>query len=89
MFDLVRGQTPDTISKPDPRSLWDLLRDLKVEREACVYVGDTDVDMQLRTAARAPAGRCAPSSSAASRVAVSRMPEVASVTPRTLTETVS
>ena len=51
MFDLVRGQTPDTISKPDPRSLWDLLRDLKVEREACVYVGDTDVDMKTAQAA--------------------------------------
>lgn len=51
MFDLVRGQTPDTISKPDPRSLWDLLHDLKVEREECVYVGDTDVDMKTASSA--------------------------------------
>ena len=46
MFDIVRGQTPETISKPDPRSLWNLLDDLGLAREECVYVGDTDVDME-------------------------------------------
>lgn len=54
-FDLVRGQTPATISKPDPRSLWNLLRDLKLRKEECVYVGDTDVDMDTAKAAGVPA----------------------------------
>lgn len=55
MFDIVRGQTPETISKPDPRSLWNLLCDLKIRREECVYVGDTDVDMETAKSAGVPA----------------------------------
>lgn len=51
MFAIVRGQTPETISKPDPRSLWNLLDDLGLAREECVYVGDTDVDMETARAA--------------------------------------
>jgi phosphoglycolate phosphatase len=50
-FAIVRGQTPETISKPDPRSLWNLLSDLHVRRDQCVYVGDTDVDMDTARAA--------------------------------------
>ncbi len=55
IFEIVRGQTPDTISKPDPRSLWNLLRDLNVERRECIYVGDTDVDMKTAVTAKVPA----------------------------------
>lgn len=50
MFHTVRGQTPESISKPDPRSLWNLLEDLGVSREDCVYVGDTDIDMKTAQA---------------------------------------
>lgn len=55
MFHLVRGQTPDTISKPDPRSLWDLLEDLGADRKDCVYVGDTDIDMKTAQASQVKA----------------------------------
>lgn len=50
-FKTVRGQTMETISKPDPRSLWNLLDDLGLEQEECVYVGDSDVDMDTGIAA--------------------------------------
>lgn len=40
------GQTPKTISKPDPRSMDRVLEALGVQRSEILYVGDTDVDMQ-------------------------------------------
>lgn len=39
------GQTPDSISKPDPRSMDGILQALGVARGEVLYVGDTDVDM--------------------------------------------
>lgn len=46
LIELCIGQTPDTISKPDPRSMDGILSGLSLTREEIVYVGDTDVDMQ-------------------------------------------
>lgn len=40
------GQTPDSISKPDPRSMDAVLQSLGAERGEVLYVGDTDIDMQ-------------------------------------------
>lgn len=57
LLDIVVGQTPDTISKPDPRALTNLLDELKLRPQECLYVGDTDVDMM--TAAAAGVDKCA------------------------------
>lgn len=40
------GQTPQTISKPDPRSMDRVLDTLHVQCSEILYVGDTDIDMQ-------------------------------------------
>lgn len=53
------GQTPETISKPDPRSMDRVLEVLAVERSEILYVGDTDVDMQTaRNTGTAAAAAC-------------------------------
>ena len=56
---LCVGQTPETISKPDPHSMNPVLEQLGIPREQILYVGDTDVDMQTarntQTAAAAAA----------------------------------
>lgn len=57
LLDVVEGQTPSSVSKPDPRSLTDLLDKLNTDKEDCLYVGDTDVDM--RTAQSAGVSACA------------------------------
>lgn len=54
LLNLVAGQTPDTISKPDPRSLLQLIQALGLNREDCLFVGDTDVDMRTARAAGVP-----------------------------------
>lgn len=40
------GQTPNTISKPDPRCMDEILIRLSCEKDDLVYIGDTDVDME-------------------------------------------
>lgn len=45
-IDVCIGQTPESISKPDPRSMDGVLSALGVSRDEVLYVGDTDVDMQ-------------------------------------------
>ena len=58
-MELCVGQTPETISKPDPHSMDPVLERLGIPREQILYVGDTDVDMQTarntQTAAAAAA----------------------------------
>ncbi|WP_411677477.1 HAD family hydrolase [Caproicibacter sp.] len=54
LLNSVAGQTPDTISKPDPRSLLHLIQSLSLSREECLFVGDTDVDMRTARAAGVP-----------------------------------
>lgn len=44
-IDVCIGQTPESISKPDPRSMDGILEALGVRRDEVLYVGDTDVDM--------------------------------------------
>ena len=46
LIDICVGQTPDSISKPDSRSMDGVLQALGVSRDEVVYIGDTDVDMQ-------------------------------------------
>lgn len=44
-FDKVIGQTPTSISKPDPRCLTNFIETLGQKKEDCLYVGDSDIDM--------------------------------------------
>lgn len=46
LIDICVGQTPDSISKPDSRSMDGVLQALGVSQDEVVYIGDTDVDMQ-------------------------------------------
>lgn len=57
LLDAIAGQTPETISKPDPRSLTNLLDQLGLTVDQALYVGDTDVDML--TAQNAGVAACA------------------------------
>ncbi len=57
LFDIVAGQTPTSISKPDPRSLANMISMLRLQSGSCLYVGDTDVDMI--TADAAGVSKCA------------------------------
>lgn len=45
VFELVVGQTPESISKPDPRAMQGVLQSMHLSGDACVYVGDTNVDI--------------------------------------------
>ena len=44
-FDKVVGQRANVPIKPDPTSLNELIRFLKISKEEVLYVGDSDVDM--------------------------------------------
>ena len=50
-FSLVRGETPAFPRKPDPAGALDIARRLGAGPSECLYVGDTDIDME--TARRA------------------------------------
>lgn len=47
VFDLVRGESPDTPRKPDPTGLLVMMADLGVEPHRCAYVGDSGSDMKV------------------------------------------
>jgi phosphoglycolate phosphatase len=55
-FDVVFGARDGVPKKPDPRGLFDCLAVLDQGPESCLYVGDTDVDMQTALAAGAVPG---------------------------------
>ncbi len=42
----VRGHRKPTPKKPDPDVLWDVLRQLGIGPQRCLYVGDSDVDIR-------------------------------------------
>ena len=44
-FDLAEGLKPEVPRKPDPTAAWDIAAKLGVEKEECVYIGDSDTDM--------------------------------------------
>jgi phosphoglycolate phosphatase len=50
-FDIVRGATPGVPLKPDPASALAITGELDVEPAACIFLGDTSVDMKTATAA--------------------------------------
>ena len=47
VFDVVRGESPDTPRKPDPTGLLQMMKDLGVEPAQVVYVGDSGSDMTV------------------------------------------
>ena len=47
VFDLVRGEGPETPRKPDPTGLLKMMADLGVAPERCAYVGDSGSDMTV------------------------------------------
>lgn len=53
MFDVVQGQQDGVKRKPDPEAVLRILRRFGVSPDACVYVGDSDVDMRTGKAAGA------------------------------------
>jgi phosphoglycolate phosphatase len=50
-FDLVRGAVPGIPLKPDPASALAIAAELGVGPEACIFLGDTSVDMNTARAA--------------------------------------
>ncbi len=45
-FDIVLGQREGVPTKPDPTALFEIVKDLDCRVDECLFVGDSDVDMQ-------------------------------------------
>jgi phosphoglycolate phosphatase len=45
-FDIVLGQRDGVPLKPDPTALYEVVKELGVGKEDCLYVGDTEIDME-------------------------------------------
>lgn len=50
-FDCMNGQREGVKRKPDPAGVFEIMKELGVNKEECLYIGDSDVDM--KTAIRA------------------------------------
>ncbi len=50
-FTCVQGQQDGIPRKPDPAAVFMIARELNVASEECLYIGDSDVDMQTGVAA--------------------------------------
>ena len=50
-FDYVQGQQEGIPRKPDPTAALLIAKQFQVGSEECVYIGDSDVDMQTANAA--------------------------------------
>ena len=44
-FDACIGYTGLQPAKPDPHSLWDLIDRLYLEKQHCIFTGDTEIDV--------------------------------------------
>ncbi len=53
-FDMVLGKRDEFPRKPDPNSALYIAQKLECKPEECLYVGDTDTDMQTGNAANMP-----------------------------------
>ncbi|HEY5952050.1 MAG TPA: HAD-IA family hydrolase [Kofleriaceae bacterium] len=53
-FAAIAGQRPDRARKPDPQALRDVAAELGIAVEACVLVGDSEIDVATARAAGAP-----------------------------------
>ena len=45
IFAITYGQRPDHPTKPDPKTVFEVMESLKVDKSECIYVGDSDVDV--------------------------------------------
>lgn len=52
-FDFMQGQKEGIKRKPDPEGFFRMLEDMKVDKEDCLYVGDSEVDVAMGIAAGA------------------------------------
>lgn len=50
-FSMVEGSKPDVPRKPDPSAAWMIAETFGVAKEECIYIGDSDIDMQTGNAA--------------------------------------
>ncbi len=57
-FDYISADDGTHPLKPDPGVIFDACAHLSVEKEACVFVGDTKTDMDAAAAAKIPAVGC-------------------------------
>ena len=46
LIDICRGQREDCPIKPDPTAVYEVIKELGVNKEDCVYCGDTITDME-------------------------------------------
>lgn len=46
VFDCVQGQREDIARKPDPEGVFWLMEALSASKEECLYIGDSEVDIQ-------------------------------------------
>lgn len=46
VFDCVQGQQEGIARKPDPEGVFRIMETLKTEKEECLYVGDSEVDVR-------------------------------------------
>lgn len=46
MFDVVAGQKPEIEKKPSPEGVFAILRELQLEKDEVLYLGDTNTDMK-------------------------------------------
>lgn len=51
LFSYVQGQMDGIPKKPDPTGVWKLQEKMKVSKEDCLYVGDSEVDIRTGHAA--------------------------------------
>lgn len=51
LFDVVMGQKDNVPKKPAPDGVFNVMKELNVRADECVYVGDTSVDMKTGKAA--------------------------------------
>ena len=47
MFEVARGERPDTPRKPDPTGLSNIFHQLEADPACCAYVGDSPGDIQV------------------------------------------
>lgn len=55
MFEQVYGQREGVPRKPDPTAVYEILKELGVNADECLYIGDSEVDMATGCAAKVTA----------------------------------
>ena len=53
-FEIAYGQRPNHPTKPDPKTVYEVIESLNVEKDECIYVGDSDVDIMTAKNSKMP-----------------------------------